>query len=243
MTNSFSKLTKALDFGSRIMELRDDTYEDKPVAKQVTQGALELELQPTQRFIELTNGLNKMGSERGWLSDTFSTNFITSMGKKAAETFGNALKNVFYTQLPPQQRAKIKSAFNMIGHITDGISTFTGTRSTNNENVFTGDLEVITTSRDKNYNIYEINPLKLANGKGILSHRYLVKRDGSSFTTEDLKWLGNCQVTRGGNGEICKDLEFNPSLEDKRCASQILLDQDLDSCQFVSKLTICKIPK
>ena len=233
MKNSFVKLEKTLDSGKKTMDLRELEYEGKPEGQ--PKGP-ELVLQPTKRFIDLTHKLNRVSSETGILSDSINTNFVTSMVQKAQDVFQKGLKNVFFTQLSPKQKDYFESALNLAGHIRDGISTFTGLRSTSKENVYTGELEVVTTSRAENYKLYHIDALGLDNGKGMISQKYLAIRNGISFTTDDLKWLGNCQVTKDDNGPICKSLDFNPSLEDRRCASQILLDQELDSCDFVSKL-------
>ena len=231
MTNSMGKLQKALEFGKKTMEVREETYEAKPQGQPIGETFV---LQPTQRFIDLTNQVNKIGSETGWFSNSINTNFITNMLGKAKDMFSNSLKNVFNTQLTPRQQYNIKSAFNLIGNIYDGIGTFTGTKSTAKDDVYTGELEFMMTSMAESYKVYKIIALGLENGKEVLSQKYLVKKNGISFTTDDLKWVGNCQVTKGDEGPICKSLEFNPTLEHKRCASQILLDQELDSCDFVS---------
>ena len=236
MSNALGKLQKVLQFGKGTMDLREKTYEDKPEGQP---RGRTLELQPTQRFIDLTHGLNRMSSETGWWSDSIDTNFLTNMYQKAKDVFGQSLRNVFRTQLTHNQRDNIKSAYNLMGRISDGISTFTGTRSTAKENVYTGELEFIMTSRAENYKLYKINALGLDNGQGVISQKYLVQRNGTSFTTDDLKWLGNCQVTKGDEGPICNSLNFTPSLESRRCASQILLNQELDSCDLVSNLIIC----
>ena len=238
MDMMLDEVETTVDSGERKWKQKALEYKQMPKSTQVRETKL-FKLQPLTAFMDVVNGVAKVGTEAGWASDSISTNFLQTLGQKSKKV---VKEDIFKAQLTPKDIKKIESVFNLGGKIANVIASFIGEKSTPKKNVYNGQLQVQVASEEETHHIFKIKPLLI--GNQILTERYLVKKGTLAFTTKDLSMFRNCPITpvtsaaakASPKSMICTSV-IPPTLEAKKCANEILHSKKLQSCDTVSTST------
>ena len=86
MDMMLDEVETTVDSGERKWRQKALEYKQMPKSTQVRETKL-FKLQPLTAFMDVVNGVSKLGTEAGWSSDSLSTNFLQMLSKKAKKVF------------------------------------------------------------------------------------------------------------------------------------------------------------
>ena len=229
--NVLDELEETLEVNEPKLKRKQLEYEGKP-EEHLNTGSI-FKLQPTKKYINLFNGIGKLASENVWNSGSFTTSFFDRLNQNSKEVLGDSgISSVFKAALTPKQSRRLETTFNLAGKIVDSVASFRGKKSTGEDEIFNGNLEVLVNAEDQNYKIYRIKPIVF--GNKILREKLLIQAPGIAFTAQDTQIFGGCTISPiGTKASTCKQ-QITPSLKSRKCAKEILESKPLNFCEFVS---------
>ena len=232
MDNMVDELEENVEIGEEALKKRALEYKGKPKTENFNSGKV-VKVQPSKMLIDVFNGIGKLSSENGWKSGTLNSNFLQTLNEKSKSFSKSDFAAGFKGLLSPKERSYLESGANIIGKIADTVVTFIGEKSTSLKDVYTGSLQVQTSSDDNIYHVYKLKTMVL--NRKIVKNRYLIKTNDLAFTSNELREVfGSCPIIPSKSPE--KVCQFSPtfSVENQKCAAAILAGKPLDSCDLVS---------